>query len=170
MIAHTPDYSFEQFFEAQYPRVCRALWLGLGGDCEPEDAAQEAFARAFQKWSSLSRLERPATWVFVVAVRQARRNQHRRDRSLKASVSASEPRLPTEDVASRLTVATALGQLAPRQRMAIVLRYYADLPVKDMAKAMSCREGTVKATIHSAHDRLRSLLSDDPTISERDNA
>jgi RNA polymerase sigma-70 factor, ECF subfamily len=169
-MAPTPDYSFDQFFEVQYPRICRALWLGLGGDCEPEDAAQEAFARAFQKWSSLSRLERPATWVFVVAVRQARRNQRRRDRSLKASVWAAEALPPTEYVASRLTVARALAQLAPRQRMAIVLRYYADLPVKDIAKAMSCREGTVKATIHSAHDRLRSLLPDDRTISESDNA
>jgi RNA polymerase sigma-70 factor (ECF subfamily) len=170
MMARTPDHSFDHFFEAQYPQICRALWLGLGGDCEPEDATQEAFARAFQKWSSLSRLERPATWVFVVAVRQARRNQRRRHRSLKASVWAAEPLPPTENVDSRLTVATALLQLAPRQRMAIVLRYYADLPVKDIAKAMSCREGTVKATIHSAHDRLRSLLSDTHNISESDNA
>jgi len=170
MMAPTPDHSFEQFFEAQYSGICRALWLGLGEDCEPEDAAQDAFARAFQKWSALSRLDRPATWVFVVAVRQARRNQRRRNRSLKASVWAAEPRQPTEDVAFRLTVVTALGELSPRQRLAIVLRYYADLSVRDIAKAMSCREGTVKATIHSAHDRLRTLLSNDHTISEIDNA
>ena len=166
----TPDYSFEQFFEAQYRGICRALWLGLGEDCEPEDAAQEAFARAFQKWNALSRIERPATWVFVVAVRQARRNQRRRERSLKASVWAIEPQQPIEDAAFRLTVVTALGQLAPRQRLAIVLRYHADLSVQDIAKAMRCREGTVKATIHSAHDRLRTLLPDDSTIWETDNA
>jgi RNA polymerase sigma factor (sigma-70 family) len=170
MMAPTPDYSFEQFFEAQYPGICRALWLGLGEDCEPEDAAQESFARAFQKWSAVSRLDRPATWVFVVAVRQGRRNQHRRDRSRNASMWATEPMQPTEDAAFRLTVVTALGRLAPRQRLAIVLRYYADLSVRDIAKAMSCREGTVKATIHSAHDRLRTLLPDDHTISEIDNA
>jgi len=51
-----------------------------------------------------------------------------------------------------------------------MLRYYADLPVSDIAKAMSCREGTVKATIHSAHDRLATLLPNDRTISEIDNA
>ena len=170
MMAPTPDSSFEQFFEAQYPGICRALWLGLGEGCEPEDAAQEAFARAFQKWSAVSRLERPATWVFVVAVRQARRNQRRRDRSLKASVWATEPLQSTDHAVLRLTVVTALGQLAPRQRLAIVLRYYADLSVRDIAKAMSCREGTVKATIHSAHDRLWTLLPNDRTISEIDNA
>jgi RNA polymerase sigma factor (sigma-70 family) len=170
MMAPTPDDSFEQFFEAKYPEICRALWLGLGEDCEPEDAAQEAFARAFQKWSSLSRLERPATWVFVVAVRQARRNQRRRDRSLKDSVWATEPLQGTEHVALHLTVVAALGQLAPRQRLAIVLRYYADLSIRDIAKSMSCREGTVKATIHSAHDRLQTLLPNDRTNSEIENA
>jgi len=169
-MAPTPDHSFEQFFEAQYQGICRALWLGLGDTCEPEDAAQEAFARAFLRWGALSRLERPATWVFVVAVRQAMRNQRRRTRSITAPVWATEPQQPTEDVALRLTGVTALRQLAPRQRLAIVLRYYADLSVRDIAKAMSCREGTVKATIHSAQDRLRTLLPDDRTISESDNA
>ena len=125
MMASTPDYSFEQFFEAQYPGICRALWLALGEGCDPEDAAQDAFARAFQKWSAVSRLDRPATWVFVVAVRQARRNMRRRSRSLRASVWATEPLKPTEDAASRLSIVAALVELTPRQRLAIVLRYYA---------------------------------------------
>ena len=169
-MATTSDNSFDQFFEAQYPGICRALWLGLGDGCEPEDAAQEAFSRAFQKWSAVSRLDRPATWVFVVAVRQARRHQRRRDRSLVVSVWGTEGPEPTESIASRLSIVAALGQLAPRQRLAIVLRYYADLSVKDIAKAMKCREGTVKATIHAAHGRLRTLLLDDRSATEVDNA
>lgn len=170
MMASTPDHSFEQFFEAQYPGICRALWLGFGEGCDPDDAAQDAFARAFQKWSAVSRLDRPATWVFVVAVRQARRNVRRRHRSMGDSVWATEPPQPSDDVASRLSIVAALDELAPRQRLAIVLRYYADLSVRDIAKAMTCREGTVKATIHTAHDRLRTILSNDLTISEIDNA
>jgi RNA polymerase sigma factor (sigma-70 family) len=170
MMASKADHSFEQFFEAHYPGICRALWLALGGGCDPEDAAQDAFARAFQKWTAVSNLDRPATWVFVVAVRQARRNLRRHSRSLRASTWATESLQATDDTASRLSIMAALAELAPRQRLAIVLRYYADLPVSDIAKAMKCREGTVKATIHSAHDRLRTLLPREPTISEIDNA
>ena len=169
-MATTPDYPFEQFFEAHYPGICRGLWLALGEGCDPEDAAQDAFARAFQKWKAVSQLDRPATWVFVVAVRQARRNMRRQSRSLTDSAWATEPLEPTEDTASRLSIVTALEELAPRQRLAIVLRYYADLSVRDIANAMKCREGTVKATIHSAHDRLRTLLPNELTISEIDNA
>ena len=94
----------------------------------------------------------------------------RQGRSRTASVWATESLQPTEDTVSRLSIVTALNELAPRQRLAIVLRYYADLSVRDIAKAMTCREGTVKATIHSAHDRLRTLLPNELTISEIDNA
>lgn len=166
-MANTSYESFEQFFEAEYPGICRALWLGLGEGSEIEDAAQEAFSRAFRKWSTVSRLDRPATWVYVVAVRHARR---RPDRHLAVSVSRSEPLDPFESIASRISIVTALERLAPRQRLAIVLRYYSDLSVRDIARAMKCREGTVKATIHAAHDRLRPILSNDRINTERDNA
>jgi RNA polymerase sigma factor (sigma-70 family) len=166
-MAITSFESFEQFFEAEYPGICRALWLGLGEGAEIEDAAQEAFARAYRKWSTVSHLDRPATWVYVVAVRHARR---RRDRLLRVSGSRDEPPDPIDTIASRLSIVAALDQLAPRQRLAIVLRYYADLSVSDIAAAMRCREGTVKATIHTAHDRLRPLLSNDRTPTERDHA
>ncbi len=165
----TTTESFEEFFQVQYPRICRALWLGMGDHCDPEDAAQEAFARAFRKWNVVSRLDRPATWVFVVAVREARRQQRRRDRSPSALPSGTESQDPAAGVATHLAIMTALGQLAPRQRLAIVLRYHADLPVKQVAKVMQCREGTVKATLHAALAHLRTLPLDDRTTTEVDN-
>jgi RNA polymerase sigma factor (sigma-70 family) len=168
MMATTED-AFERFFEAEYAGICRALWMGLGDGCDPEDAAQEAFARAFQKWPAVSRLDRPATWVFVVAVREARKQQRRRNHVPSGSPRESQHLDPATGVASRLTIVAALGQLAPRQRLAITLRYYADLPVKQIAKAMQCREGTVKATLHAALVRLRTLPLEDRTTNEVEN-
>ena len=48
-----------------------------------------------------------------------------------------------------------LAQLTPRQRQAIVLRYHADLSLGEVAEALGCRVGTVKATLHQALGRLR---------------
>ena len=169
MMPTTTDKSFEEFFQVEYPGVCRALWLGMGDRFDPEDAAQEAFARAFRKWNVVSRLERPATWVFVVAVREARRQQRRRDRSPSSYPLETENRDHAAGVATQLTIVAALGQLAPRQRLAIVLRYYADLPIKQIAKIMQCREGTVKATLHTAVAHLRTLPLNDRTTTEVDN-
>ena len=162
----TTDDTFEQFFEDHYVGICRSLWLGLGAGFDPEDAAQEAFARAFQKWHVVSRLDRPATWVFVVAVREARSQ-----RRVSSAVAPSGPGDldPTASTTTHLTIMAALDQLAPRQRMAIVLRFHADLPVKQIAKAMHCREGTMKATLHAALGHLRTLPLDDRMTTEVDD-
>lgn len=146
-----------------------ALWLGMGDRFDPEDAVQEAFARAFRKWNVVQRLDRPSTWVFVVAVREARRQQRRRSRSPSTFPLEAEGRDHAADVATQVTIMTALGDLAPRQRLALVLRYHADLPVKQIAKVMQCREGTVKATLHAALAHLRTLPLDDRTTTEVEN-
>jgi RNA polymerase sigma factor (sigma-70 family) len=169
MMVATTDETFERFFEDHYPGVCRALWLSLGDGCDPEDAAQEAFLRAFQKWRVVARLDRPATWVFVVAVREARRQGRRRHRDATQSFGGQGHRDATAGVDSQVTIMGALSQLAPRQRMAIVLRYHADLPVKEIARAMRCREGTVKATLHTALERLRALPLEERTSTEVEN-
>ena len=69
---------FDGFFANNYAAVTRALYLGLGNAEEAEDAAQEAFARAYAHWPSVSKADRPGTWVFVVAIREARRQRRRR--------------------------------------------------------------------------------------------
>lgn len=160
----TTEDDFTPFFAAHYPSVCRALWLAVGDGYDPEDAAQEAFARAFRKWRTIRRMDRPGTWVFVVAIREARRQERRRSNGSSTLLDESDRSDPTSSVDSRLMITTALNELPPRQRMAVVLRYYADLPVKDIARAMKCREGTISATIHAALVRLRtSPLADHTT-------
>lgn len=152
---------FEAFFTDHYATVCRALYLALGNEDDAEEAAQEAFARAFRRWDDVAGAERPGTWVFVVAVREARRVQRRRRRPLEPRLRVVAPD-PGDRVASRMLLDDALRGLSARQRMALTLRYYADLSTRDIAAAMRCREGTVKATIHAALHHLRAVHAEDP--------
>ena len=68
---------FERFFDEQYRQVAGALAVALGDRVAAEDAAQEAFARALRRWPTVQTTERPAAWVYVVAVRYARRRSQR---------------------------------------------------------------------------------------------
>jgi len=153
---------FDGFFGAEYLRVLRSLTLVLGDRQAAEDAAQEAFARAYRRWSSVGQTERPGTWVYVVALRAERRRLARDARRPDAELEAVGADA-IDDAVDRVWLVDALARLTPRQRCAVVLRYYADLSVADVAAAMGCADGTVKATLHTALERLHVRMSADAT-------
>ena len=146
---------FEGFFERNYGTTLRAVGLAIGDAGRAEDLTQEAFARAFRRWSSVSKLERPVAWVYVVAL-NAERKRWRRDRH---EAGSEAPAATVPDVAGgvlrTIVVRDALDRLPPRQRVAVVLRYLGDLTVADIADVMGCAQGTVKATLHQALRNLR---------------
>jgi RNA polymerase sigma-70 factor (ECF subfamily) len=152
---------FESFFSDCHDRVVRTVTLALRDRALAEDLVQEAFARAYRRWSSVSVMARPEGWLYVVAVRGARR-QLRRERSPFSGQTGLAQTTATEDYASHLALAVslqaALDSLSPRQRAAVVLRYPGDLSLAEVARAMRCSVGTVKATLHVALAKLRVVL------------
>lgn len=69
------------------------------------------------------------------------------------------------DEADRLAVRAAVADLPERQRAALVLRYYVDLPVAEVADVLGCAPGTVKSLTHKAVEGLRRALGDE-TVEE----
>ncbi len=153
-------WEFDEFYESHFDNVARALTLAGGDRDLAHDAAQEAFARALRHWRKVREMDRPDGWVYVVAMNHMR--DHWR-RSARRRRQASEPDMsPTTRARSRprVSVRDAIATLPPRQREAVVLRYLADLPLADVAEAMGCAIGTVKATLHQAMASMRIELDD----------
>ncbi len=150
---------FDEFFTEHYPRVVGSLELAGGTAGDAEDAAQEAFVKAMLRWRSVSTMDRPATWVYVVAVRAMRRRLLR-DRLVEAAADQQEVPDGAEDVVTAAVISKALETLPARQRLAVVLRFHGDLTVPEIARATRCSQGTVKSTLHAAPDRLRVDLGD----------
>ena len=146
---------FEAFFEDHYTTVLRAVALAINDAGRAEDVTQEAFARAYRRWRTVSAMEQPVGWVYVVAL-NAERSRWRRERNApdqgEAEAMLADPAGP---VVTTIVMRDALTKLSPRQRTAVVLRYLADLSVADIARVMGCAEGTVKATLHQALRNLR---------------
>jgi RNA polymerase sigma-70 factor (ECF subfamily) len=152
------DGTFEAFFAEHYASVCRGLAVAFHDPLLAEEATQEAFARAYARWERVSSMDRPAGWTYVVAVRVARRR--RRDLLGDRTGRTSTPDV-ADEVTDRVTLQAAIDELPRRQRVALVLRHYADLPLDEIATAMGCAVGTVKSTLHAAHARLHVELDDD---------
>jgi len=153
---------FDEFYATHYDGLARTLTIALGDRAAAEEAAQEALTRALRRWHQVRALDRPAAWLYVVAMNHVRdrwrreRREPRWDTELETSVID-----PTGGVTTVLSVREAITTLPARQREAVVLRYLADLTLADVAEAMGCALGTVKATLHQALGSLRVELEED---------
>lgn len=148
---------FEDLCRQHYPGVARLAYLITGDRQEAVDLAQEAFARAFERWGRVSRLERPEAWVQRVAANLAVSWRRQAGRILPMvslpEGSVNPPDLPDPEVAE------ALGALTPAQRAVIVLRFFLDWSVAQVADALGKGEGTVRALTSQGMVRLRRSLS-----------
>jgi RNA polymerase sigma factor (sigma-70 family) len=151
------DTSFDRFYVEAYPTVYRAVFLTAGGRLAAEDAAQEAFARAYQRWGRLH--DKPWTigWVIRTALNTARRS-HRTPAvvsfAAELGLTRDEP-----DWAEAIDLQAAIRRLPRRQREAMILRYVGDLPIRSMAQVMHCTEGTVKSHLARARVSIRDYLN-----------
>jgi RNA polymerase sigma-70 factor (ECF subfamily) len=153
---------FDEFFTTHYDDLARTLSVALGDRSAAEEAAQEALTRALRRWRHVRRLDRPGAWLYVVAMNHVRDGwrRDRREPTRETGNDAPAPD-PTAGVTTALSVREAIATLPARQREAVVLRYLADLPLADVAAAMGCAVGTVKATLHQALASLRVEMEED---------
>ncbi len=158
-MAIDPSGALRELYEREYPRLLRAL-TAMGGDGDAaEDAAQEAFVKAYQH--GLDRIERPPAWLLVVGSRELFRHRRRvareRDRWKAAAEAAGTGSAPFDAAADRADLLAALRELPERQRAMVVARFYYGLSYGELAGAFGVAGGTVGATLHQATAKLRQL-------------
>jgi RNA polymerase sigma-70 factor (sigma-E family) len=153
------------FFEREFPRVVRSVYLIVRDVGRAEELSQEAFIQLFKHWKKVSGYERPEAWVRRVAIRLSTRSSHR---ERLRSVLERQTMTPTYDTETPVDLLQALHQLTVNQRAAIVLHYYEDRPVQEVAEILDCSENTVKSHLRRGRSSLRVLLADESRGSDVD--
>jgi RNA polymerase sigma factor (sigma-70 family) len=146
-------------FQARYPELVRLADL-LGAD-DPEDIAQEAFARLIRKQQALR--DPGAALAYVRStVCNLVRNRRRHLRVVRLRTPAGHHEVSSEHVVmlgeDRRELLAALAALPPRRREAIVLRYWLDLSERELAAIMGVSPGTVKSLVSRGLDALGQAL------------
>lgn len=150
---------FEGWYEATHARVL-GVCAALSGDRDSAtEATGEAFARALDRWVRVAAMDSPTAWVQTVALNCLRRAMRRRRREellwRRRPMGLAETPLPNPQLWA------AVRALPQRQRLALVLRYVADLPEAEIARIMGVTRGTVAASVAAARGRLGSVLGED---------
>lgn len=149
---------FDRFCRSVSPRLFGALVLQCDDRGTAEELTQEALGRAWERWETVHRADRPENWVFRVAFNLAASDRRRRRAARRAHERLGPPDDLSPDSSERTALRGALEALPPRQRAAVVLRHYAGFSVADAAVALDCAEGTVKSLTSHGLDRLRRVL------------
>lgn len=148
--------------EQEYPRLVGMLGLYCGDRDVAEDLAQETLIKLCRDWRKVRKLEAPDRWVHRVAINLAHSHFRRKGIERRAVAVLGGRRLGTETQNSDLETLDLLSALPHRQKSALLLHYYLDLTVREVAQVMDIPEGTAKTLIH----RGTRSLSRDPGVEE----
>jgi RNA polymerase sigma factor (sigma-70 family) len=150
---------FQRFLDAHRDAVWRLL-VSTVGRVEAEDCFQDTFIAALRAYPRLRADSNLRAWVLTIAHRKALDAHRARARralpvaeldSVDGGPAASAP---TRDDA----LWEAVGALPARQRSAVVLRYVADLPHRDIAAAIGCSEEAARRSLHEGVAKLRKVV------------
>jgi RNA polymerase sigma-70 factor, ECF subfamily len=144
----------EELYRSRFDVFARVAASVTGNSEQARDAVQEAFATAVRKRRSF-RGEGPLeAWVWRIVLNAARSDLRRSIPAVDHDQPTAANGQPEQDAELRV----ALARLPERQRLAVFLRYYADLDYAAIGEALGIRTGTVSATLNEAHAALRSRL------------
>jgi len=154
--------AFERLVEDRLDATYRLARLILRDAQEAEDATHDAFVRAWREHGRLRDPDRFDAWfgrILVNACRdRLRRGSHRRHDDLDRAASAAAPHDANRQVDERDALERAFRTLNADQRIAVVLRYYRDLPVEQVARTVGAPIGTVRSRLHYGLKELRRAL------------
>jgi RNA polymerase sigma factor (sigma-70 family) len=160
MVSTLPDAdlaaAIERAYRDSYPRFLRLAVAMLGDLDRGRDAVQEAFARALRSRGDLHRRESLYAWLWRTLVNVCLAEKRHSVARLE-EIGEHEQNGQAEDWPE---VRDAIAALPERQRLVLFLRHYADLDYRSIGEVVGIERGTVAATLHAAHQRVRDAITE----------
>jgi RNA polymerase sigma-70 factor, ECF subfamily len=168
--AGAPVADVRSWLHAHGDRLLRSAYLLCGDATEAQDLVQETFLQALKSAHRFRGESAPYTWLHGILVNLSRRHWRRQKRFVRdenialetPSDVTTEPEADREFRATRL--ARALQTLSPEHREVIVLRFYDNLKIHEIAAQTSVSAGTIKSRLHYALRCLEKLVPDELNV------
>ncbi|WP_026877038.1 SigE family RNA polymerase sigma factor [Jiangella gansuensis] len=172
-MAGVDEASYREFVGARRRTLLRTAFLLTGDWHAAEDVVQETLAKVYVSWRKVRRREdavgyarRTLLNAYIDSTRRPWRREHAVD-TVPDRVGHGDPAdLGAPDTRDRLMA--ALARVPARQRAVLVLRFWEDLSVEQVAELLDCSSGNVKSQTARGLERLRELLGADELVALRD--
>lgn len=156
------DEQFAEFVRTHTAALLRTGYLLTRDAGDAEELVQDTLVWLYPRWAQVAEAEHQLAYVrkavvnrFLAGRRRMSATEVRYDPTLERFTDQPEQRDRTVEVDERLAIWDELGELSERQRAAIVLRFFHDLPDDEVAQVLECRVGTVRSLISRSLSALR---------------
>ena len=156
--------SLADLAERHRPELLAYLVRFLGDEHDAQDVCQETFLRAQRAFARLRPDSNSRAWLYRIATRSALNTLKRRSRMVARRVDIELDGLPARVAASGeqrlqlVAVSTAVSELPPRQRAALMLRQFHGLAYAEIAATLGGNEAAARANVYQAIKKLRAAL------------
>lgn len=147
--------SFEEFVHATGRRMLRTALLLCGDHQMAEDLTQTTYAKVFARWRLVRRADNPVAYTRTILTRTYISERRRRQSSEIPVASVADRASDAPDVALRMALFQALGELSASDRVVLVLRYWEDQSVAHTAAELGISESACRTRTSRALARLR---------------
>jgi RNA polymerase sigma-70 factor (sigma-E family) len=153
--------AYLEFVAARAKALYRSAYVLCAGDTHlAEDLVQETLGRVYVHWKRVAGADNPAAYAQTVLVRTFLSLRRRRSSTERPVETMPDSAAPGPDSALRLTLMDALGQLPPRDRAVLLLRYWEDRSIEETAHMLRLSSSAVRSQGTRALGRVRALLGD----------
>jgi RNA polymerase sigma factor (sigma-70 family) len=152
---------FEQFFQAEYRGLVQTFYVLTADQVEAEELAQEAMARAYERWDRVRTMESPTAYVYRVGVNLNRqRVRHLAVRARRLLTITGQPN-SQQSLGVQAEIAEAIASLSKGQREAFLLVEWLGLSAEDAGRILRIEPASVRSRVHRARTGLRDRLSEE---------
>ena len=148
--------SFDAFYTGSSRRVLHQMYAMTGNLADAQELVQEAYARAWQRWSTVSTYDEPEAWVRTVAWRLAASRWRKAKNGVAAMLRHGPPEHAPEPSIDNVALVAALKKIPEAQRRAIVLHHLSGLSVAEVAHETSSPRGRSRPAWRAAGPLLPS--------------
>jgi RNA polymerase sigma-70 factor (ECF subfamily) len=170
--------AFQELFQKFSPRILQFVRRFVGSDAQAEEVTQDVFVQIFRFRHRYQPQSRLASWIFTIATNLCLNELRRPERQLRVDLwdrrgredgpeepQLADPEMPTAEEGARSRelarrLETAIGELPPKQRAALLLSRVDGLAYRDVGEALGCSEGAVKALLFRATQTLKRNLAE----------
>jgi RNA polymerase sigma-70 factor (sigma-E family) len=154
------DEEFTAYVTGRLPWLGRVAYLLCQDRHRAEDLVQTAITRLYVHWRRAAAAENLDGYTRTVLVRAFLAEQGRAwSKRVTVTDQVPDDIAVATDLDVQMDLRAALARLAPRQRAAVVLRFYCDLSVEETASVLRCSAGTVKSQTARGLDALRRVIA-----------